>query len=194
MISRDQTLADLKDRLGPGARYDANDAPHDELGMARRGTAYFARLLNGLTDGELVAPSRRPGWTKAQLVAFVGYHARSLAQFVEAIRIGSAQPHFPSDLSQLPEVAQGATLPGRALRHLFDHAHIHLNVEWRDLTNEQWDECRLRDDGVALGIRQTPLMHATELWLGALDLDAGGRDADLPTQFRNIKRPCLEDS
>jgi maleylpyruvate isomerase len=31
------------------------------------------------------------------------------------------------------------TLPARALRFLYTHSDIHLNVEFRDLSSSQWD-------------------------------------------------------
>ena len=47
----------LRQRQGAGARYDAPNAPHDDLLLARRGAAYFARQLNRLDDTALDAPS-----------------------------------------------------------------------------------------------------------------------------------------
>ncbi len=36
------------------------------------------------------------------------------------------------------DVPYAATLPIPALRHLFTHSALHLNVELRDLDDEQW--------------------------------------------------------
>src|SRR5277367_5455137 len=47
----------LRERQGAGARYDAPTAPAADLLLARRGTAYFARQLNALSDIELDGPS-----------------------------------------------------------------------------------------------------------------------------------------
>lgn len=46
----------LKARQGKGARYDAPNAPAEDLLLARRGTAHFARKLMELPDAELYAP------------------------------------------------------------------------------------------------------------------------------------------
>ena len=173
MTSTDAALAALVARQGTGARYDAQVAPADELAMARRGTAYFARLLNGLADADLDAPTARAGWSRRAVIAQTGYHARHLGLFITAAQNGTAW-----DQSVMPspqEIALGETLPPRALRHLIDHASVHLNVAWRDMTDTDWGRTC---NGVAL--RDTPMLRARLLWQNALDLNAGGRVKDAP--------------
>ncbi|MGB0411134.1 MAG: maleylpyruvate isomerase N-terminal domain-containing protein, partial [Pikeienuella sp.] len=70
----------LRARQGKGARYDAPNAPHDDLLLARRGAAYFARKLAELNDADLNAPSLRAGWSRRHLIAHTGYHARAFAR------------------------------------------------------------------------------------------------------------------
>jgi maleylpyruvate isomerase len=109
----------LRARQGAGARYDAPVAPHDQLLLARRGAAFFARVLNELTDRELDAPSACDGLSRRHIVSEV-----SLSEDEEAW-----QPNMPMTV----------TLPARALRFLYTHSDIHLNVEFRDLSSSQWD-------------------------------------------------------
>jgi maleylpyruvate isomerase len=78
----DKARAALRKRQGSGARYDASSAPARELDWARRGTAYFARLLNPLSDGDLDAPSAVQGFSRRHIVAHIGYHARVLSEIV----------------------------------------------------------------------------------------------------------------
>jgi maleylpyruvate isomerase len=163
-------------RQGAGARYDAPEAPAEELLLARRATAYFARLLNNLPDDLL-------GDDRARVVASVGYHARGLAHLVAAARGVPDTP--PGSLAPDPAaVTLGASLPPRALRGLFDHAAIHLDVEWRDLPGSGWDRALTLRDGGTVTPRATPRLRALALWRGALALDAGGRAADLPPSLR----------
>src|SRR5258705_13079196 len=138
MISTlDPETIKLRERLGAGARYDATSAPALELNWARRGTAYFARKLNELTDDELDGGTLIPGWSRRQLVGHMGHQARALSRIVEAARTG--QPWLEaSDEERLAEL-NAATLPARALRNLFYHSEVHLNVEWRDLKASDWD-------------------------------------------------------
>ena len=80
--------AALRERQGSGARHDAANAPHRELDWARRGTAYFARMLNGLSDADLDGPSAVPGSLRRVVVAHAGYHARALSEVVSRARQG----------------------------------------------------------------------------------------------------------
>ncbi|KAE8763892.1 maleylpyruvate isomerase family mycothiol-dependent enzyme [Georgenia thermotolerans] len=170
----------LRQRQGAGARYDSPAAPARELAWARRGTAYFARKLNELTDAELYEPSLLPGWTRAHLVAHVGYNARALTRLVEWARTGVETPMYASTEQRNAEIERGATLPARALRNLFAHAEVHLNVEWRDLTDAGWDAQVRTAQGRLVPARETAWMRTREVWVHAVDLDNGGSFHDFP--------------
>jgi maleylpyruvate isomerase len=178
----------LRERQGAGARYDSPAAPARDLQWARRGTAYFARRLNELSDGELDAPSRLPGWSRRHLVAHVGYHARGLARLVEAARNGAAEETLAEPEAKVEDVAFGATLPAHALRHLFKHSEVHLSVEWRDLTEAGWRASVRSVRGEIMPIATTPWLRAREIWMRALDLDNGGSPADFPSDLRQALR------
>lgn len=176
----DAARAALRQRQGAGARYDAANAPACELSWARRGTAYFARLLNALSDADLDAPSAVEGVPRREIVAHVGYHARAVSEIIAWAR---QHPGLPLPTGTFPaagDIRRKATQPARALRNLFAHAEIHLNVEWRDLDETQWDAVVEDAGGQRFAIRETPWMRARVIWLHALDLDAGGRLADVP--------------
>lgn len=183
----DQARAELDARQGGGARRDAAGAPAEILDWARLGTAYFARLLNGLADSELDASVPIVGWTRRHVVAQVGYHARALALTVAGTGSGTSFLKADSGAVRASEIKSGSTLPAHALRALFRHSAVHLDVEWRDLDAGPW-ECTPRDLGilssdVLVGVRDTPWLRARELWLRSLDLDVGGSLADAPPAF-----------
>jgi hypothetical protein len=95
-LEEEEAFSHLRVRQGSGARYDADGAPALELTLARRGTAYFARLLNNLRDAELYQPSAVPGWNRAHVVAAVAYHAKDITRIVEAARLDVARVTLPS--------------------------------------------------------------------------------------------------
>lgn len=178
----------LRERQGSGARQDAALAPSQTLDWARRGTAYFARLLNELSDRALDEPSAVDGFTRRRLIAYAGYHARLLSEFVAWGRTGEAAG-FPRNLEvAAADLEFGITQPSRALRYLFDHSAVHLNVEWRDLSNDDWDRSVTAAGARAIRLRDTPLMRARALWLLAIDLNSGGRFADMPADFIDLLR------
>lgn len=178
----------LRRRLGAGARFDSPAAPARDLQWARRGTAYFARSLNELADGELDAPSRLPGWSRRHVVAHVGYQARGLARLVEAARNGAAEETLPEPGTGFEDIQFAATLPAHALRHLFKHSEVHLNVEWRDLTEAGWSASVRSLSGETVAIATTPWLRAREIWMRALELDNGGSPADFPRDLLQALR------
>ena len=181
----DLARAALASRLGPGARQHAAAAPAADLALARLGTACVARLLTQLPDAGLQAPGRIPGWTRAALFARLAYQARALARVVEGARTGVWQPMDPGAGAREAEIALGATLPPRALRHLVEHAAIHLNVEWRDLDDAGWAKVVSDGLGGTVAVASTPRLRARLLWVTALDLDSGVRLGDVPPAIRS---------
>jgi maleylpyruvate isomerase len=180
MDTLEAARAALRARQGAGARHDAREAPAETLLWARLGTACVARLLNDLPDAALSVPSAVTGWTRAHVLARLGYQARALARLMEGAASGVAQPMHASDAARRAEIENGASLPARALRHLVGHAAAHLDVEWRDLSGPAWDARLTLPDGTVIAARDTPWIRARALWLGAVDLDAGGSLRDAP--------------
>jgi maleylpyruvate isomerase len=180
----------LRLRQGAGARYDAPEAPAEALAWARLGSAYFARVLNDLPDSTLYEASALPGWTRAHVVAHVGYNARALVRLVGWARTGEATPMYASAKQRNAEIERGSTLPARALRHLAAHAAIHLDVEWRDLPGAAWAEPVVTAQGRTVPVSETAWMRTRELWVHAIDL------ADLPRgvapSFADIPTSVLE--
>lgn len=171
----------LRLRQGSGARYDAEAAPAGDLLLARRGAAFFARKLNELQDAEFDGQSLREGWSRRRLVAHVSYDARGLALALKGMREGLT----PEEAEWRPDIELAATLPVSALRHLYTHSDVHLNVEFRDLASEHWDNEVVLPEGGPVPVRDTPMLRAREVWLGALDLGNGARPADVPEPLRS---------
>ena len=114
------------------------------------------------------------------MIAHVGYHARKLSRLVEAARKGSPLELINEEEPVHEDVAFASTLPAHALRYLFEHSAVHLNVEWRDLHDAGWNADVTNQEGDLGRIRETPLLRAREIWRMALALDNGGREDDVP--------------
>lgn len=166
----------LRARLGVGARHDAPGAPGDGLRLARHGMAFFARHLNGVSDGDLGRPSRIPGWHRAHVVAHVSLEART-----QALALAALRGQLPEDdFGWTPDVDLTASLPTRALRHLYEHAHVHINVEWRDLTSAQWHQSVALETGETATAHDLPSRHAALLWWGAVALNTEATATEIP--------------
>ena len=179
-LEEEEAFSYLRARQGAGARYDAEGAPSHDLALARRGTAYFARLLNNLSNAELYEASAISGWSRAHVVAAVAYNARDITRMVEAVRLDLSKIDVPSENDRAEEIAYAATLPAHALRNLFKHSEVHLNVEWRDLTDRNWQATLTTSRGQTIPVSQTPIMRAEAIWSRSIDLNAGGQISDFP--------------
>lgn len=151
-----------------------------DLAAVRLGTAYFRRSLLHVADDDLAGPSLLDGWSRAALVAHVGYNARALARLVEWAATGVENPMYPSPEARNEEITYGASLRPIALRNLAEHAAIDLDVRWRDLPDERWSWTVRTAQGREVPASETVWMRMREVWLHAVDLDSGARVADLP--------------
>ncbi|TDL33426.1 maleylpyruvate isomerase family mycothiol-dependent enzyme [Arthrobacter nitrophenolicus] len=164
------------------ARHDQTTDPRlqEDLLQARRGTAFFARKLNELTDADLDGASLLPGWTRRHIVAHVGYNARAIARLIEWAATGVETPMYSSPEARNHEIEFGATLSPIALRHLFDHSAVHLNVEWRDLSGDAWHNKVKTAQGRIVPAEETVWMRTREVWMHSVDLDNGASFSDIP--------------
>jgi maleylpyruvate isomerase len=110
------------------------------------------------------------------MVAHVSHRARALAIALKGLREGLTR----EEKEWQPDIALAATLPARALRYLYTHSDVHLNVEFRDLRPVEWDGEITLADGGRVQVRETPLLRARDVWQSAVDLCNGARPADLP--------------
>lgn len=164
------------------ARHDLAEDPAllADLLTVRRGTALFGRKLKELTDDQLKGPSLLAGWTRAHVVAHVGYNARALARLMDWANTGIETPMYESPQARTEEIEYGATLPPEALRHLYEHSAIHLNVEWRDTPPAAWTHQVKTAQGRTVPASETAWMRMREVWIHAVDLNNGASFADIP--------------
>lgn len=164
------------------ARHDQATDPRlqEQLLQARRGTAFFARKLNELTDAELDGGSLLPDWTRRHIVAHVGYNARAIARLIEWAATGVETPMYASPEARNHEINFGATLSPIALRNLFDHSAVHLSVEWRDLPDPAWQHEVRTAQGRTVPASETAWMRTREVWMHAVDLNNGATFTDIP--------------
>lgn len=147
----------LIERQGKGARYDAPGAPAADLLKARRLTAQMARLLNDTTDAALYRAGQP---SLAWRIGLLSLEARRMGEAIAAHRAGQGVASLVPDPA---EVDFAAHLPPRALRHLFDHTRIHLNVEWREMSDADWAARMVPGGGPPVALADLPRLRAEAL-------------------------------
>ncbi len=153
------------------------------LDLARRAQGYFSGLLDTLDNGVLAHPSPLPGWSRGHVVAHVAMNARGFARLVSWAATGIENPMYDSATARDREIEVTAALPPRQLRGLQAQAAANLDQAWDRLPDEAWEHEVLNRHGRAMPASETLPMRERELWLHALDLDAGGSADDFPPEF-----------
>lgn len=153
----------------------------EELLEVRRATAFLARKINEVQDSRLNLPTLLDDWTRAHLIAHLGYNARALCRLALWANSGKEHAMYSSPGARVAEIERGATLQPHALRHLFEHSAISLNVEWRDTPDKAWSAKVRTATGRWVPFSETIWMRLREVWIHAIDLDNGARWIDIPT-------------
>jgi hypothetical protein len=131
----DQARRRLEHQLGAGARFDSPVAPGPALRAMRLARAACLRQVMLLSDDALeIAPI-------AHRIAEIGCTARLVAETFERLAgHRGIEGDSAGRSAQLDgEIALARTLPGRALRALYQHALQHLDVACRDLDAAGWN-------------------------------------------------------
>lgn len=161
-----------------------------DLLEVRRGTAFLSRKVNEIRDKDLVNPSLLKGWSRAHVIAHVGYNARALCRLARWANTGEECPMYASSDARTNEIRRGSTLQPHALRHLYDHSAISLNVEWRDTPDSAWSATVRTATGRSVPFSETLWMRLREVWIHAVDLNNGALWSDIPVP---ISQRLLED-
>ncbi|GAB3043455.1 maleylpyruvate isomerase family mycothiol-dependent enzyme [Sediminivirga luteola] len=171
-----------------------HDPQLDEaLRTVRQSTEFFdaalARLERAEHEGGRVSgddvydqPSLLPGWRRRHVIAHVAANARAFLRLAEWARTGTEHPMYPSREARDAEIESLAARPALELRCLHRQGAAELDGCWRDATRPVW-EARVRTaQGADIPFSETVWMRARELWLHAVDLDAGLGFEDVPPE------------
>lgn len=154
--------------------------PDEPLKWMTAGFDYFASHLGRLADDRLTEPSSLPGWTRKHVIAHLGFNARAVGRLVRWARTGQETPMYPGPTARAEEIAEGARWDGRHLRRFVRDEQDALSDALYALDDLAWSVMVVTGQGRTVPAGQLPWMRTREVWIHALDLDAGGGFADFP--------------
>jgi len=146
----------------------------------REGTVRLLAAVAGLTDDDLRAPSRLPGWTRAHVVGHVARNAEALTRLASWARTGVETPMYADAEHRSTEIERSATLPASTLRDDLANTAAQLDDTLSALTAQQWWAGVRSALGRAIPAAEVPWMRVREVWLHRVDLDTGAAVADAP--------------
>lgn len=164
-----------------------------DLDYAEAGQVHFDRTVCELGDDRLRGSSLLPGWTRAHVIAHVGFNARALTRLVDWARTDIEHAMYESADARNREIDCGAPMSSAELRRL-NHVEAHaLTAAWRAMPDDRWAYEVSNAQGARIPVRDTVWMRARELWLHAVDLDHVSSDSDVPAAVqRRIVQNVLD--
>ncbi|MGW1720587.1 maleylpyruvate isomerase family mycothiol-dependent enzyme [Streptomyces sp. NPDC002156] len=150
------------------------------LSWMRDGTALLLAVADRLTDDDLRAPSTLPGWTRAHVIGHLARNAEALGRLAAWARTGVPTPMYADREQRAAEIEASADLPPAELRRQLKTTAAELDDALAALDASSWQAEVRSALGRTIPAAEIPWMRVREVWLHALDLDAGATFADLP--------------
>ncbi len=155
--------------------------PAPEIEHVRRATRLVLRALDDLTDEQAAAPSRLPGWSRAELVTHLARNADGIRAMVEAAAQGEVAPMYASAEARAAGIAAGRGASAAVLRADLRGAHDRLVEAWNALPGDGWD--RVGRASATRTIREFVWVRWKEVAIHHVDLDVGYEVSDWSVGF-----------
>lgn len=133
-----------------------------------------------LDDDQLHAGSRLPGWTRAHVVAHVSRNAEALGRLATWARTGVESEMYVSRKHRDEQIEVSSAYPADRLRRELARTAEDLDDALGALDDDAWGARVRIATGREIRAAAIPWLRAREVWLHAVDLDAGVSAADLP--------------
>lgn len=154
------------------------------LGLSQLGesTGRLLATADALTDAQVAAPSRLPGWTRGHVLTHLARNADGFRNLLSWAATGDETPMYPSEEARARGVEEGAARSAAEIAADLHESAAALTAAAQDLPARAWDAPVARR-GVTFPAREIPSRRLAELEIHHVDLDAGYRPADWPASF-----------
>lgn len=149
--------------------------------MVRRATRQVLRAIDDLTDEQAAAPSRLPGWTRAEVITHLARNADAIRSMVEAAARGEVGFMYPSAEVRAQGIAAGLGVSAAVLRADLRGAHDRLVDAWNALPADAWE--RTGRASMTRTMREFIWVRRREVEIHHVDLDLGYESSDWPVGF-----------
>lgn len=157
--------------------------PEQTLAWMADGTERLLADQAALSDEALAAPTALPGWSRRYLLSHVAANADALRNLVHWARTGEERRMYVSTEQRDADIAAGSLLPAAELRARIESSALALAADLAALDTGAWDAKIITAQGLTRSASEIPWMRAREVYIHAIDLDAGTRWRDMPPEF-----------
>jgi maleylpyruvate isomerase len=159
------------------------ERPQLALEWVTDGTRRLQGALARLADPELDEPTLLPGWGRRHLLAHIANNASALRNLLHWARTGEERRMYASSEQREADIMAGAAAPAGELRDLVASTAAALWADLDAMPDAAWSAPVLTAQGVHRSAAEIPWMRVREVYVHAVDLDAGIAFADLPATF-----------
>jgi maleylpyruvate isomerase len=142
--------------------------------------------LDGLTDADIAAPSRLPGWTKGHVLSHLARQAPALERLFAWARTGVETPQYADRASRDAEIEAGAGRPAAVLVADVKETVGHFQRTIEELPEAAWKATVRPFTGEVCTPERILVIRLRELEIHHTDLDLGYGFADIPAVARDI--------
>jgi maleylpyruvate isomerase len=169
------------------APYLVRVGPHVVLHACIASHGRLLDALAGLSNDDLAAPSRLPGWTRGHVVTHL---ARKSCSHVPLFEGALADEVRVQDLGadHEAEVAKGASRPAAALHADLRQSFAVLEEAWRSLPEELWGRQAITTGG-RRSVAEVVERHLRDVEVHHVDLGIGYEPEDWPEEFLDVELP-----
>jgi maleylpyruvate isomerase len=152
----------------------------DSLAWAADGAAHLRGLMTRLGDDAFRAPSLLPGWTRAHVLTHIARNADAMINLLTWARTGVITPAYASAEARNDAIEKGAVRSPAEIRDDVTASSDRLAHVVRELPEASWAALVTNVQGRVMRASAIPWTRAKEMWIHAVDLDAGASFADMP--------------
>jgi maleylpyruvate isomerase len=152
----------------------------DSLAWAADGAAHLRGLMTRLGDDAFRAPSSLPGWSRAHVLTHLARNADAMINLLTWARTGVVTPAYASAEARNADIEKGAVRTPTEIRDDVIASSDRLAAVVRELPEAAWAALITNVQGRVIRASAVPWMRAREMWIHAVDLDAGAAFADMP--------------
>ena len=165
--------------------------PGAAIALARASHERLLAAASTLTDEQLRAPSRLPGWTVGHVLTHLARNAEGHARRLEGALRGEDEPRYPGGMEQRDgDIASGSTRSSSEIVEDVDATNRRLEEVWDRCSSAGWPHADLLG-GDYWPITESPVRRLREVEMHHVDLGIGYEPTEWPDAYVDWELPQI---
>jgi maleylpyruvate isomerase len=160
-----------------------SDALARSIDQMTAGTDLLLRAVSGLTDDQVHQPSTLPGWNRAAVMTHLARNADALTNLLTWAHTDVETPMYADPSRRSADIEAGAKRSAVAIRDDLKASNGRFFAGIAALPAGRWSFPIRTVQGRELPVEVVPWLRSREVWIHAIDLDAGVGFDDFPEAF-----------